>query len=159
MGTILNSNHNITKNSDQTLVLVGGCFDIIHAGHIEFLKRAKDLGDILIVLVESDSKIKKLKGENRPANSQKDRSLILSNLPFVSYVYPLSDLKSNKDYEILVKSLKPDIIAVSGTDLVFDWEKKLENQGFLRIVKVMDRLPNKSTTELVEKIDNLRKIS
>ncbi len=156
VGIILDSQNNNQfsdlKKTNKTLVLVGGCFDILHAGHIEFLKRAKELGDILIVLLESDSKIKKLKGEKRPVNSQEDRSLILSNLPFVSYVYPLPDLKSNENYKILVKRLKPDIIAISGTDFVFDWEKKLEKEGFLKIVKVMDRIPNKSTTKLAENL-------
>lgn len=154
MGIILNSSDPIElsnlKKTGKTLVLAGGCFDILHAGHIEFLKKARELGDELIVLLEPDEKIKKLKGENRPVNTQKDRAIVLSHLPSVSYVLQLTNVQNDSDYEILVKMLKPDIIATSGSDYVFDWEKELEKQGLFKISRVMDRVPNKSTTQLVK---------
>jgi len=156
MGIILNSDDfnklSKLKKPTQTLVLTGGSFDILHAGHIEFLNRAKDLGDLLVVLLESDDKIKKLKGNNRPVNSQTDRAAILSNLPMVSGVIMLSGLKTNKDYEILVKTLQPDIIATSGSDRVFEWEKRLEKEGVLSVVKVMNRYGDHSTTDLVNRM-------
>ncbi len=158
MGIILNSQQldkiSEQKKPGQTIVLTGGSFDILHAGHLEFLKRAGELGEELFILLESDEKIKKLKGNNRPVNSQIDRAAILSNLPMVSGVIALSGLKSDKDYEILVKTLQPDIIATSGSDQVFEWEKRLEKEGILKVIKVMDRSGNHSTTDLVKKLSN-----
>ena len=153
MGTIIDSQnlHKLRdrKKAGHKLILTGGSFDILHTGHIEFLRRAKDLGDELLVLLEPDEKIRKIKGENRPVNTQKDRAIILSNLPMVSYVHPLKNSGSNEDYEILVKTIQPDIIALTESDSVFEWEKALENQGILKIVKVMHRIPNHSTTQLI----------
>ena len=158
MGIILDPNklHQIfeLKKAGKTIVLTGGSFDILHAGHIEFLRRAKDLGDELIVFLESDGKIKNIKGENRPVNSQSDRAAVLAHLPMVSYVLPLTTLKTDQDYEILVKRLEPDIIAVSGSDKVFEWEKRLEKEGLLRIVKVMERYGKYSTTNLVGQLSD-----
>lgn len=141
------------KKAGKTIVLVGGSFDILHKGHIEFLKKAGAQADYLIVLLESDKKIKKIKGGNRPVNTQSDRAAVLSNLPFVSYVYPLPYMENDKDYEILVKMLQPDIIALSGSDKVYHWEEELAKSGNLKIVKVIDRIGRHSTTNLVQRLN------
>lgn len=133
-------------------VLVGGCFDILHAAHIEFLNKAKEQGEILIILLENDVRITKLKGKNRPINSQVDRAIVLSNLSMVDYVIPLKNVKTDKNYETLVKMLEPDIIAITRGAPVYNWEQEyVENTGS-RIVEVMDRKPNYSTTEIAQKI-------
>ena len=139
------------KSAEQKLVLVGGCFDILHVGHIEFLKKAKKEGDILIVLLESDEKIKKLKGKTRPINTQKTRGKILSNLPFVDYIICLPNFKNNNDYETLVKQIEPDIIAVTRGNKVFNWEKEYIAETGGKIINVIDRIPNYSTTKILEK--------
>jgi rfaE bifunctional protein nucleotidyltransferase chain/domain len=94
-------------------VLVGGCFDLLHKGHISFLKKAKKAGDKLVVLLESDEKIKKLKGESRPVQIQEVRAKALSGLGFVDEIIKLPFMDSDKDYDELVKKIKPDIIAVT----------------------------------------------
>lgn len=156
MGTTLNTDqiHKLSelKKAGKTIVLVGGCFDILHAAHVEFLKTSKKHGNLLVVLLESDKRIKELKGEARPVNSQMHRVSVLSHLPFVDYVIPLAYLSHDRDYEILVKTIEPDIIAVTAGNTVFDWEKDYSKGTGTKIVEVMERRPNHSTTAIVNKI-------
>lgn len=98
---------------DKKTVLAGGCFDILHPGHIVFLEKAKQSGDFLIVLLESDQKIKRLKGNDRPVFNQKERAKILLALRFVDQVVNLADNLSDQDYEQLIRKIAPDIIAVT----------------------------------------------
>lgn len=97
-------------------VLTGGCFDILHFGHIYFLKKAKNLGDYLIVALESDKNIKRLKGSSRPIHNQKQRHEMLESLNFVDEVIILKDRMEDGDYLELVKKVKPSIIAVTKGD-------------------------------------------
>lgn len=101
------------KASGKTLVLVGGCFDVLHPGHVIFLEKAKKAGDILIVLLESDQKITKLKGINRPVHTQIERAKVLSALTAVDYVVLLPTMKTDKEYDELIVKIKPDIIAAT----------------------------------------------
>ncbi len=94
-------------------VLAGGCFDVLHPGHVIFLEKARQAGDILIVLLESDAKIKCLKGVNRPVHTQTERARILSALKSVDYVVLLPFMESDISYDELVLQIKPDIIAVT----------------------------------------------
>ena len=100
----------------KKIVLVGGCFDILHWGHIAFLKKAKKLGDYLVVALESDENTKKLKGPGRPIHTQRERQKMLGSLRFVDKVIALSPMKSDSDYEKLVRKVNPDIIAVTKGD-------------------------------------------
>lgn len=100
-------------NEDKKIVLAGGCFDVLHPGHVVFLKKAKAAGDFLIVLLESDEKIRQLKGKNRPFFNQKERAVVLKGLKFVDQIIMLPFLKSDRDYEKFIKKLKPDIIAAT----------------------------------------------
>ena len=104
------------RNHKAKVVLVGGCFDILHYGHIYFLKKAKNLGDTLIVALESDENTRKLKGPKRPIHTQKRRAEILKSLKFVDEVILLPPMKSDSDYEKLVRRVNPDIIAVTYDD-------------------------------------------
>lgn len=94
-------------------VLVGGCFDILHYGHIHFLKEAKKLGDYLVVIIESDKRVKKLKGNTRPFHNQNQRQEILESLSFVDEVIILKDEMNDRDYEEVVKNINPKIIAIT----------------------------------------------
>lgn len=110
------------KSEGKTIVLVGGCFDIFHYGHFVFLKKARALGDILIIALENDKRVRELKGKNRPVTNEKARAEILSAFPFVDYVAILPDLIGNKAYRDLTMRLKPSIIATTVGD------KQLENK-------------------------------
>ena len=100
----------------KKIVLAGGCFDILHLGHILFLKKAKQQGDLLFLFLESDENIKRLKGSNRPINTQDDRARALSALPSVDYIIKLPKLPTDKDYDRLIAQIKPDVIAVTEED-------------------------------------------
>jgi rfaE bifunctional protein nucleotidyltransferase chain/domain len=104
-------------------VLVGGVFDILHYGHISFLKKAKSLGNYLIVAIESDENVKRLKGDGRPIHSQTQRKEILESLKFVDEVIILKDKMTDDDYVEMVKKVHPAIIATTKNDPIA--EKKL----------------------------------
>jgi rfaE bifunctional protein nucleotidyltransferase chain/domain len=110
---------------NKIIVLAGGCFDIIHFGHIIFLQKAKQEGDILIVALESDEYIKRHKGR-KPVHNQNERAVILSSLRVVDLVIKLPYLQSDKDYFKLVEKIKPDVIAITRGD---ERETKKRNQA------------------------------
>lgn len=106
-------------------VLVGGCFDFIHFGHISFLKQAKAFGDHLVVALESDENVRLSKGETRPIHSQLERQEMLRALSFVDEVIPLPIMKTDQEYFDLVNQVKPTVIAITQGDPIKN--KKLEH--------------------------------
>lgn len=153
MGTIISVNsvaklaHHL-HSEGKTIVLVGGCFDILHLGHIIFLEKAKRVGDILVVLLESDQKVRELKGNSRPIYVQKDRAKILSALKVVDYVVKLPFLKTDQEYERLVAKIKPDIIAVTAGSVSYHHLRvaKLVGAKLKPVTKMID---NYSTSRIL----------
>ncbi len=140
------------KLRGKKVVLAGGCFDVLHRGHVLFLNSAKKPGDILIVTLESDRKVRELKGKQRPINSQFERATILSNLAMIDYVICLPYMKKNKDYEILVKQLEPDIIAVTKGDKAFGLKKNYAEMVGGRIIETIKRQKDYSTSKIAQKM-------
>lgn len=105
----------------KKIVLAGGCFDVLHPGHITFLEQAKKEGDFLVVLLESDQKIKELKGGDRPFFSQSDRAKVLSSVRFVDFIILMPYTNSESDYDEIILKINPVTIAVTkgGTDEAF----------------------------------------
>lgn len=128
----------------KKIVFTNGCFDIIHKGHVEYLKKAKSFGDILVVGLNSDSSIKNLKGQNRPINNQDDRAVVLGSLSCVDFVIIFSE---NAPYD-LIKQIKPDIL-VKGGDYK---DKEIIGSDIVNDVRIVDFVPNKSTTNIINKI-------
>ena len=140
-------------SQDKKIVLVGGCFDILHQGHIKFLEAAKKQGDILIVLVESDTSVRKKKGPGRPVNSQAVRASILAALPSVDYVLVLPLLKTDQEYDAVVLQLKPAIIATTkGDPGRTHLERQAKRIGGATVIDVIDRLPEYASSSLAEKL-------
>lgn len=136
------------RNKNKSIVLVGGFFDILHPGHIKFLENAKKLGDYLLVLLEDDHKAKKTKGPKRPINSQKDRAKILSSLKSIDYVILLKDMTNNIEYDRLIIQMRPSFLATTYGD---PYIKHKERQAKLingKVVCVIKRIYNHSTTKL-----------
>ena len=130
--------------------MVGGCFDILHLGHVIFLEKAKKLGDKLVVLLESDENINKNKGNNRPLNKQENRAKMLMSLKVVDRVIKLPEMKTDEEYLALIKKLKPSVIAVTGGDKrIFQKRKQAKIVG-ARLVKVTKQIPYQSTSRIVE---------
>ena len=125
-------------------VLVGGCFDVLHYGHVSFLKKAKALGDYLVVLLESDARIKKLKGPSRPFHNQLQRKEILESLKFVDEVILTKDEMTDQDYENLIIKINPQIIAI-------EEGKKTKTHASLVNAKVVgiDKVEGYSTSQLL----------
>lgn len=136
-------------DDNKRIVLVGGCFDILHAGHIAFLERAKAEGDILIVFIESDTHIKKLKGPHRPVNKQFDRATVLSHLTLVDYVITLPDQVENQTYDDLVIHIKPAIIATTAGDKYRHFKERQAEFVGAKVVDVIDSIENQSTTRIL----------
>lgn len=140
--------HNL-KMGGKRIVLVGGCFDILHIGHITFLRRARAAGDVLFVILESDETIKRIKGENRPINNQEDRARILAAIEVVDEVILLSPHLKDQDYEELIVKLKPAIIATTQGDVNRHHKERQANLVGAEIIEVTDVISDQSTTRLV----------
>lgn len=110
-----NFNKIINRIKGKKTILVGGCFDIFHYGHLVFLKKAKSLGDYLIIALESDKFIEKKKGR-QPIHNQKQRAEILASLKMIDLIITLPYFKIEDDYLKLVKRVRPKIIAVTAHD-------------------------------------------
>lgn len=153
MNKIINDQQ-ISSINVENIVLVGGSFDILHPGHIKFLTKAKHLGSTLMVLLESDERIRQLKGENRPVNNLRTRAKNLANLDIVDYVILLSPKTSNNYYYELVKQVKPAIIAVTKGDPLLDIKKDQAQMVKGKVVEVMERNTRYSTTGILRKENN-----
>ncbi len=138
------------KKEGKKIVFTNGCFDIIHAGHVDYLEKAKSLGDFLVVGLNSDESVRKLKGEGRPVNPQEERKKVLSALKPVDLVIIFDE----DTPERLIKEIKPDVLVKGG-----DW--KIENivgADFVRSyggeVYTIDFVYNTSTTKIINKVKN-----
>lgn len=136
------------KNKGKRVVFTNGCFDILHAGHIEYLKKARGMGDILVVGLNSDRSVRQLKGKKRPINKEADRAKVLAALYFVDYVTVFND----RTPERLIKELRPDILVKGG-----DWKvSDIVGADFVRSrggrVVSIGFVKGYSTTSLIRKI-------
>jgi len=137
----------------KRIVFTNGCFDIIHAGHITYLGKAKALGDILIVGINSDSSVKKIKGPNKPVVGQGDRAAIVAALKPVDYVSIFNDTTPIK----LIEAIKPDVL-VKGAD----WQlNSIVGGDFVKSyggkVKSVSLVKGRSTSNLIRKIVDIFK--
>ncbi len=134
----------------KTIVATNGCFDILHAGHVKYLEKAKSFGDVLIVALNSDKSVRKIKGENRPVNNENDRAEILSALRSVDYVVLFDE---NSPINLLLK-IKPDVYA-KGADYNLDTlpeAKEITASGGR--IEFISFVEGKSTTSIIEKMKN-----
>lgn len=132
------------------VVLVGGCFDVLHAGHISFMDKAKKEGDILMVLLESDESVKKLKGEPRPVNAQKDRANILAAIAFVDYTVLLDGVFTDKKYDALVQKIRPYVLATTKGDPGIVHKKRQAKLVGGKVAVVVERMPQYGTSRFAK---------
>ncbi|GAA8743632.1 D-glycero-beta-D-manno-heptose-7-phosphate kinase [Helicobacter pylori] len=128
----------------QKIVFTNGCFDILHKGHASYLQKAKALGDVLIVGLNSDDSVKRLKGDKRPIVSEKDRAFLLASLSCVDYVVVFEEDTPIK----LIQALKPDIL-VKGADYL---NKEVIGSEFAKETHLMEFEEGYSTSAIIEKI-------
>lgn len=140
------------KNTGKSVVLAGGCFDILHQGHITYLEEAKRQGDVLFVALESDRNVKHLKGSDRPRTSQKKRAENLLATAYVDYIVLLQPITDDENYFNLTKNLLPHIIAVTeGDPKQVEKERQAKAVGG-KVVVVTKKIPNYSTTQLLKEL-------
>ena len=137
----------IWRNEGKKLVFTNGCFDILHRGHVTYLAQASDMGDVLLVGLNTDASVRRLKGESRPVNDEQARALVLAALQFVDAVVLFDE---DTPYE-LIRSVQPDIL-VKGNDYrvedIVGYDIVKAKGGEVRTVALVDGY---STTEILAK--------
>ena len=133
----------LKPSKNQKIVFTNGCFDILHVGHVKYLEIARQFGDILIVGLNSDDSIRRLKGASRPINTLEDRAYILASLESVSFVVPFSE-----DTPLaLIEAIRPDVL-VKGADYE---GKEVVGSQIAKEVRLVQFVEGKSTTHIIEK--------
>lgn len=143
----------------KQIVMVSGCYDIVHLGHVQFLFDTKQTGDVLIVSVASDKVIRQLKGPERPVMGQMYRASMLASLIPVDYVViddePLQ-LPERINFEKLLSLVKPAFFAVNNTDKSIEYKKQLVSKYETKLIVIdVKHTVITSTTKIVEKITRL----
>ena len=133
-----------------SLVFTNGCFDILHKGHIQYLCEASSFGDILIVGLNSDSSVRKLKGTGRPLQDEESRSLVLASLSFVDYVVPFNEETPSR----LISRIVPDVLVKGGdykVEEIVGYEVVTSHGG--KVITI-PYIKGYSTTSIVERLKN-----
>ncbi len=136
------------KRKNKRIVFTNGCFDILHMGHIAYLTKAKSLGDVLVIGLNSDSSVRRLKGKNRPVVKEKNRAMVLSALEVIDFIVIFSNLTPFN----LIKAIKPDVLVKGG-----DWKvKDIVGSGIVKSyggkVKSLAYMKGFSTKGLIKRI-------
>lgn len=137
------------KNKNKKIVFTNGCFDILHIGHIKYLEEAKSFGDVLIIGLNSDDSVKRLKGNNRPINTQNDRAYILASLEAVDYVV----IFENDTPIDLINIIQPEVLVKGG-----DYEgKQVVGEEVAKELKIVEYIEGKSTSNTIQNIKTYEK--
>ena len=128
-------------------IIVNGTFDILHRGHVELLEYAKGLGEFLLVCIDTDRRVKELKGETRPINSQADRAFMLQGLKCVDAVWTFD---SEEALENICQMYQPDIM-VKGSDYE---GKRIVGAKYCKEIKFVELVDGYSTTNIIQRITN-----
>lgn len=152
MGTYFKSEQQFIKEleairKNKKIVFTNGCFDLLHIGHIRYLKEARKLGDFLVVGINSDSSVKELKGPTRPIQNQDDRAEILSSMEAVDATIIFSESTPER----LIKNIKPDILVKGGDWTVDQIVGGHFVQSYGGKVMSLQFVEGKSTTKIIEK--------
>ena len=128
-------------------IIVNGTFDILHRGHIELLEHAKSLGEFLLVCIDSDKRVKELKGANRPINNQTDRAFMLQGLKCVDAVWTFN---SEEELEHMCEMYQPDVM-IKGKDYE---GKRIVGAKHCKEIKFVELVNGYSTTNIIQRITN-----
>lgn len=141
------------KQNGERIVFTNGCFDILHAGHVRYLAQAKALGDRLVVGLNADASIKRLKGESRPVNPLDERATVLASLASVDWVLPFGDDIAEQDTPLqLILKVKPDVLVKGGDysiDTIVGAKEVLAGGGEVKVLQFVDGC---STSNIISKI-------
>jgi rfaE bifunctional protein nucleotidyltransferase chain/domain len=144
----ISKNVRALQHAGKVLVFTNGCFDILHAGHVDLLQRAKELGDLLVVAINTDSSVQRMKGPNRPIIPEDERAELLAGLSMVDFVCTFDE---DTPLEAIIK-VHPDIL-VKGADWgINDIVGRAEVEGWGGKVIALSLMQGKSTTGIVERV-------
>ena len=138
------------RRAGAKIVFTNGCFDILHAGHVRYLQQAKRLGDYLIVGLNSDASVSRLKGENRPINGEADRAEVLAGLSAVDFVVVFPEATAAE----IISRIKPAVYVKGGDYSVATLPEAPIVQEYGGEIAFIDVVEGRSTTNVVEKIKN-----
>jgi len=141
----------ILKSNNQKIAFTNGCFDILHPGHIDYLEKAKKLGDVLFIGLNSDNSIKLLKGQERPINEFSTRLTMLAALECVDFIIEFDE----ETPILLINKIEPNILVKGGDytiETIVGAEFVVDNGGKVEIIPFLEGY---STTQLIEKIKSL----
>lgn len=137
---------------NKTLTLVTGVFDLLHEEHFVFLKKAKNLADFLLVGLESDARVKQMKGADRPINSQEIRLENLQKLGIADFIFILPEQFSNSEnHRALIAKIKPNFMAISSNTLFQNEKSKILAEFSAKLVVVHDFNPEFSSSKIINK--------
>ena len=139
------------RSDDKEIVFTNGCFDIVHAGHVIYLHDAKSYGDVLVVGLNSDDSVRRLKGEKRPLNAENDRAVVLDSLKPVDYVCIFDE---DTPFE-LISAIKPDVLVKGGDytrNTIVGADIVEQNGGKVIVVPLLE---GRSTTSIIERMKTL----
>ena len=149
-GESLEERLNLWRKEGKTIVFSNGCFDILHRGHVEYLSKAADLGDILIIGLNTDASVKRIKGPSRPVNDEKARAVVLAALEFVDAIMFFDE---DTPYN-LIKNVQPDVL-VKGKDYkaedIVGYDIVINKGGKVETIELVEGF---STTKTIEKMQN-----
>lgn len=135
------------KKQNKKIVTTNGCFDILHVGHVRYLKEARNLGDVLIVCLNTDDSVRRLKGPSRPINNQDDRAEVIASLNSVDYV-----ILFNEDTPVdILSKIKPDIHTKGGDYDINSLPEATTITNFGGKIVFINLVEGKSTTNIIEK--------
>lgn len=140
------------RESGQRIVFTNGAFDLLHRGHLTYLKEARDLGDLLVLGLNSDEWCKRTKGADRPYNRLEDRAFMLLNLKWVDYVISFPDNLEDSTATPLVNAIKPDIYVKGGDYTLDQLPEAKAAMAYGGEAKVLSMVSGYSTTNLAQKI-------
>ena len=141
---------NLWRKEGKTIVFSNGCFDILHRGHVEYLSKAADLGDVLIIGLNTDASVRRIKGPSRPVNDEKARAVVLAALEFVDAIMFFDE---DTPYN-LIKNVQPDVL-VKGKDYkaedIVGYDIVINKGGKVETIELVEGF---STTKTIEKMQN-----
>ena len=142
------------RQAGKRLILTNGCFDLLHVGHVRYLKEARELGDFLAVAVNGDDSVRALKGLGRPLNSETDRAEILAALEAVNFVTIFSSLRATE----VIEAVRPAIYVKGGdyTPESLDLGERTALQQVGAKTVILPLVPGKSTSQLIQRVAGVK---
>lgn len=139
------------RKAGRRIVFTNGCFDVLHVGHVRYLRAARNLGDVLVIGLNTDASVRALKGEGRPVHALEDRAEVLAALPFVTAIVPFAETSVDR----LIRKVRPDVLVKGGDYKVSQVVGHRYVKSYGGEVHVLAHVPGRSSSAIIEKLHRL----